>query len=366
MTSLLDKLILFILCMTLYLTNTSNKYAVVLVLAVIILTSLGSLFEGDIYYFLVFCAVAIISLLIPSAAFFLPVFAYELCRTRWQWFIALAVIPAFQFISGTKILFFPCILSFIGLACILRSRTLLNEKKKNDYNLLRDEITEKQLQLENANRDLLERQDYEVHLATLNERNRIAGELHDSIGHVLTSSLLQTGALIATCKDDSARESLIVLQKSLSAGMDDVRSSIHNLHDDSFDLYDEVRKKISEFLFCPVTLRYQINTQPPKKTLYAFLSTLKEGLANITHHSNATEVSVSMLEHPALYQLIIRDNGSDPSKKSDESVIIDPASFSDGMGLQGIKKRVDALGGNVVIRKNPGFEIFVSIPKEMR
>jgi len=366
MTSLLDKLIIFILCMTLYLTNTNDIYAVVLVLAVIILTSLGSFFRGDLYNFIIFCAIAVVSLLIPDAAFFLPLFAYELCTTRWQWFIALSVIPASQFIYGTKVLSFLYILSFIGLSCILRRRTLLNDKRQHDYNLLRDEITEKQLQLENANRDLLEKQDYEIHLATLNERNRIAGELHDSIGHVLTSSLLQTGALIATCRDDTARESLIVLQKSLSAGMDDVRSSIHDLHDDSFDLYDEVRTKISEFIFCPVTLRYQMNTQPDKKTCYAFLSVLKEGLANIAHHSHATEVSVNMLEHPALYQLIIRDNGADPVNMPDESVIIDPNSFSDGMGLQGIKKRVDALNGNVVIRKNHGFEIFVSVPKEMR
>ena len=38
-------------------------------------------------------------------------------------------------------------------------------------------------------------QDYEIHLATLKERNRIAREIHDNVGHLLSRSLLQTGAL---------------------------------------------------------------------------------------------------------------------------------------------------------------------------
>ena len=365
MIALLDKLIVFILSMMLYLTNTSDKYAVVLVLAAIILTSLESFFEGDLYNFVVFCAVILLSFFVPNAVFFLPLFAYDVCGTRWQWYILLTAIPVLQYLGKMSTISFLFLLSFIILSCILQKKTAIFEKKQYQYNLLRDELTEKQMELENANRDLLEKQDYEVHLATLKERNRIAGELHDSIGHVLTSSLLQTGALIATCRDESARSSLMVLQKSLSCGMDEVRSSIHDLHDDSVDMYDEVRIMIREFTFCPVILRYQADTQPDKKIRYAFLSILKEGFSNIVRHSNATEVSVVILEHPALYQLIIHDNGKDPDgKNTSASNIVYPSSYAEGMGLSGIKQRVEALGGNVVIRRNQGFELFVSVPKE--
>jgi len=366
MSSLWDKLIVFTLSMMLYLTNTNDKYAVVLVLAAIILTSLESFFEGDLYNFIVFCSVILLSLFVPNAVFFLPLFAYDVCSTRWQWYILLAVIPVIQYLDKVSAISLLFLLSIIILSCILQKKTAVFEKKQYQYNLLRDKITEKQMELENANRNLLEKQDYEVHLATLKERNRIAGELHDSIGHVLTSSLLQTGALIATCKDESARSNLMVLQKSLSSGMDDVRSSIHDLHDDSVDMYDEVRTMIKEFTFCPVIIRYQVDTPPDKKIRYAFLSILKEGFSNIVRHSNATEVSVVILEHPALYQLIIHDNGNTPDGKNTSGPnIIYPSSYSEGMGLPGIKQRVDALGGNVVIRRNQGLEIFVSVPKEM-
>jgi len=363
MTSLLDKLILFILCTTLYLTNMNDEYAVVLVLAAIIFASLESYIDGVVYHFAIFIVFIALSLFIPNAAFFLPIFAYDLCSTKWQWFIALSFIPVSYFLSGSKLLSFLLIITFILLSCILKRRTSLAEKKQRDFNLLRDEITEKQMQLEEANRDLLEKQDYEVHLATLKERNRIAGELHDSIGHVLTSALLQTGALLATCPDEQTRQTLSILQRSLSEGMDEVRSSIHNLHDESVDLYDEVRTHVNEYSFCPVTLRYSVENPPDKKIRYAFLSILKEGLANIARHSNATEATVIVIEHPALYQLVIRDNGSkNPGHAGDSELIV---SESEGMGLPGIRQRVEKLGGNVVFRKNHGFEIFVSVPKEI-
>ena len=358
MPSLIDKLIVFMLSMTLYLTNTNDMYAVVLVLAAVILTSLESFFEGSFYNFIIFCTAVLLSLFIPNAVFFLPLFAYDLYSTKWQWFILLAVIPISQSLSRTTVLSFLFILSFIVLSCFLRKRTVLSENKQYQYNLLRDEITEKQMELENANRELMEKQDYEVHLATLKERNRIAGELHDSIGHVLTSSLLQTGALIATCPDEATRQSLFVLRNSLSAGMDEVRTSIHDLHDDSVDLYDEVHTQVNEFRFCPIMLRYNVDNPPDKKIRYAFLSILKEALANVARHSNATEVTVVVFEHPALYQLSIRDNGSQPKDR----IILHE---SEGMGLPGIRQRAENLGGNAVFRRKHGFEVFVSVPKEM-
>ena len=67
--------------------------------------------------------------------------------------------------------------------------------------------------MELKNKDLMEKQDYEVNLATLNKRNGIAREIHDSVGHVMSSSILQVGALIATAQDEMARESLWNLKR---------------------------------------------------------------------------------------------------------------------------------------------------------
>jgi hypothetical protein len=80
--------------------------------------------------------------------------------------LLLATIPliAPQEIAAPN-LYFVALLILLSL--ILKYRSSLSEKRRHDNHLLRDELTEKQLLLENANRDLLEKQDYEVHLATL-------------------------------------------------------------------------------------------------------------------------------------------------------------------------------------------------------
>jgi signal transduction histidine kinase len=93
------------------------------------------------------------------------------------------------------------------------------------------------------------------------------------------------------------------------------------------------------------------------------LAVIKEALSNISKHSDATEVKLILREHPALYQLIIRDNGSKPV----QGLVLSPEGEyipgSQGMGLKSIFERVERLNGNVRITIDNGFEVFVSIPK---
>lgn len=67
---------------------------------------------------------------------------------------------------------------------------------------LRDTSTELNLVLQEKNKNLMEKQDYEIYLATLRERNRIAREIHDNVGHMLSRSILQMGALITIHKEE--------------------------------------------------------------------------------------------------------------------------------------------------------------------
>jgi len=80
---------------------------------------------------------------------------------------------------------------------------------------------------------------------------------------------------------------------------------------------------------------------------------LQEALTNIINHSDATEVKVILNEHPALYQLIIKDNGK--VKKFD---------VNDGLGIRNMIDRVHSLSGNINIITENGFEIFIAVPKE--
>lgn len=81
---------------------------------------------------------------------------------------------------------------------------------------------------------------------------------------------------------------------------------------------------------------------------------LKEALANVMKHSNAAEVRIAMREHPAFYQLDIRDDGTVRKERK----------ITEGMGLQNMEERVRNLGGLLKITRERGFRIFISIPKE--
>jgi signal transduction histidine kinase len=197
----------------------------------------------------------------------------------------------------------------------------------------------------------MEKQDYEIRLATLDERNRIARDIHDSVGHVLSNAILQTGALIATTGDAAEKERLGILKDTLVSGMDSVRTSVHGLYEESVDLYAEVKRLTDGFDFCLITLEFDMDSNPDKKVKYAMLSVIKEALSNVIRHSDATEVRIRLLEHPALYQLVVRDNGT-------------PKTITgDGIGLKNIAQRVESVGGRVNISDDSGFTVFVSIPK---
>ena len=73
---------------------------------------------------------------------------------------------------------------FFIVAFFLQLRTESEEKLRQDFMKLRDDSTEKNILLEEKNHMLVEKQNYEIYTATLKERNRIAREIHDNVGHL--------------------------------------------------------------------------------------------------------------------------------------------------------------------------------------
>ena len=134
--------------------------------------------------------------------------------------------------------------------------------------------------------------------------------------------------------------------------MNSIRNSVHDLHDDSIDLQIEIQKLINNFSFCTVNFNYNIISSLEQKLKYTFITIIKEAFANIIKHSNATKVDIYLNEHPAFYQLIVKDNGSNITYNNDN-----------GIGLQNIRDRVTALNGSLNISVDDGFRIFISIPK---
>lgn len=274
---------------------------------------------------------------------------------------------------------------FFIVAFFLQFRTESEEKLRQDFMKLRDDSTEKNILLEEKNHMLVEKQNYEIYTATLKERNRIVREIHDNVGHLLSRSILITGAAKAVSSSEAVSPLLDSLDISLNQAMTSIRTSVHDLHDESVNLRESVEGLISEFQFCPVSLDYDMGLEIPREVKYCFISIVKEALSNMARHSNATSAYVVMREHPALYQLCIEDNGKIPESscisqsfsenRTSDSFFGNPrhpqntgwydfSTQNRGMGLSNIRDRLIPLHGTVQITTDHGFRIFITIPKE--
>ena len=174
------------------------------------------------------------------------------------------VAPAMAQSGGAGIEMIIFLLLGIGAAMLLEVKSTQLEIKEEKLKKIRDDSAERNLLLKEKNKELLEKQDYEIYTATLRERNRIAREIHDNVGHLLSRTILITGALKAVNKDAAVGEPLAQLENSLNQAMDSVRKSVHDIHDDSVDLQKAVEGLILEFQFCRVGLEYDMDMDVPR------------------------------------------------------------------------------------------------------
>lgn len=353
MNILLDKLALFVCCVSLLPLQEDWMTPVCAVLCAVTLSAMGSYWERRLYLWAGFLLYVGASLFFPVFAVFLPLLFYDVALEKPRWLLLFLVVPLFLLMRAQHFSALFSMLLFLSVAFLLRMRTTSLLRTQAEYRTLRDSTKEFSLRLENKNKDLMEKQDYEIRLATLNERNRIAREIHDNVGHLLSSSILQVGALQAVNQDPRLAGGLSTLRDTLSHAMDSIRQSVHNLHEESIDLYPQLDGLVKQFSFCPIKLDYEVEGSMRQEVKYCFITIVKEALSNIIRHSNATRVTITVREHPALYQLIIQDNGSQSTP---------PA--SGGLGLRSIADRVEALRGNLNIDRKNGFQLFISVPKE--
>ncbi len=297
----------------------------------------------------------ILSFFNPAFIYFTPGLFLDYKKlTGWYRLGYLSLLPAVYFISQKGL---PTILLFVlftAISLLLFYKTKLLEDSQRELIVTKDSSTELQMILEDKNRNLIARQDTEIHLARLQERNRIAREIHDNVGHLLTRSILQTKAISTISKEEALKEPLAQVSDTLNQAMNNIRSSVHDLHDESIDLESGIRQALTCLKEFKVSLDYDISHSVPKEYKYALIAIAKETSNNIAKHSNGNTATYILREHPALYQFSIEDNGLVDSGKLGK----------DGMGLQSIRTRVEQLKGHMNMKTENGFHIFITLPKQ--
>lgn len=286
----------------------------------------------------------------PELIFYLPLLFDAFLFTKIQIIILLCVAPLvanYDFFDKTEYIY----LAFIVLSEFQLKGWQYNlSNMKKDYTAKYKDIDSQKEKMKQQIKELTEKQDTECQIATLNERNRIAREIHDSVGHLLSSSILQIAAIMSVTKDENEKEMLKNVKETLTEGMNSVRKSVHDLNNESMNLKLRLISITEAFNFCKIQFNYNFTTDPELRVKYDIIAVVKEALVNVIKHSNATSVKIQLDESLNDYILSIKDNGNKFVTKES------------GIGLQNMRERAEGLNGKFLIETDGGFGIIFKIP----
>ena len=317
-------------------------------------------------------AYIMVAVFVPSFVPFAPLALYDIARRvrrEHVWvalgagaiFVCALVAYAHAGALPTRALLLTAILSVA--ATLLSLRTAQLEREQERMRRTRDELQERALALEARNRDLADRQDYEVELATLAERARIAREIHDNVGHQLTRASLQTEALrVVHANEPGVAADFADVKRTVDEALQLVRSSVHALNDNAANLSVQLERIVEGARSDggPQIELEVLAEHAPANVANCFAAVLREALSNTMRHACAQTVTVRCMEHPSFYQLIVTDDGAGGVQASSRGT-------AEGMGLGSMRERVEALGGTFTAGPRAGaggWRVFATVPKQ--
>ncbi|XXC21453.1 two-component system sensor histidine kinase LnrJ [Bacillus subtilis] len=204
------------------------------------------------------------------------------------------------------------------------------------------ELTESHLALSAAHQELHLYAKQVEELTAIYERNRMAREIHDTVGHKMTALLVQLELLREWQKRDSqkADETVGVCETLAREALDDVRLSVRTLQTENDPSLIESLKQLTED-FCKnagVTTEFAVSGDPaiiPLSLHPTLIRTAQEALTNAKRHGGATACSIQLACTTDSISLVIKDDG----KGNPEAAL--------GFGLLNMKKRAAEHGGTI-------------------
>lgn len=184
------------------------------------------------------------------------------------------------------------------------------------------------------------------------ERNRMARELHDTVGHTFTSVIMGMDAvsyLIETAPE-KAKEQLEKLRAVTRSGLEEVRRSIHQIapQDDGLIVSEQLSRLAGDFAVQTGTqIRVSVSGKErelPQQMRWTLFRCLQESLTNAKRHGGASVVAVELTFEPELVELRIEDDG----------IGSDRLENGFGFGLNAMRERLQALQGTLQVRSAPG------------
>lgn len=200
-------------------------------------------------------------------------------------------------------------------------------------------------------------------VTALQERQRIAKDIHDTAGHSITTVIMQTESakLLIDSDPEEAKKRIIAANLQAKHALEELRESVHLLsgkgeqntlrmallaiiHETTDGTGIAVRSDIDDIALCDAKARFLCNT-------------LKEGISNGLRHGGATAFYFELKKEGNAIRFLLSDNGKGQQLEQ----------FKEGFGLSGMRERAERLGGNIFFETEPdeGFEIHLSIPLDI-
>lgn len=259
-----------------------------------------------------------------------------------------------KFISFTVIVIFFILLNYISNLYVT----------KKDAQNLYDKLRVSEDKLIEANKELEMYANSIEEITLLKERNRISREIHDSVGHALSTAMIQLSAMEAIAsKEGSLLNSMASnLREFINESFQDVKRAVRELKPDGYENYqgvlrlEEVCKTFEKMSGIEVKTtickgEWNLST----KQVSHLYRIIQEVLSNSLKHGKATLIKVIMNFTDNEFIISFNDNGEGADIISES-----------GVGLKSIRERTEELNGIVEIRseKGKGFFIKVIIPRE--
>ena len=209
------------------------------------------------------------------------------------------------------------------------------------------ELDESKAELQKAYDDLAE-------VTALEERQRIAKDIHDTAGHSITTVIMQTEAakLILDKNPEDAKSKIIAANLQAKHALEELRESVHLLSGNALQgIINESTDGTG------IKIRSDIDDIAVSDAKYRFLcNTLKEGISNGLRHGRATAFWFELKEMDGKINFLLSDNGSG----------VNINEMKEGFGLTGMSKRAESLGGELWFISEPdeGFEIHLTLPAD--
>jgi signal transduction histidine kinase len=290
----------------------------------------------------------------------LAAFAVERLAPRWRWavyvaLIAVLILPiGLRHATWTSALFSTITVSAAVFFVAVFAQMRLNEQHARERT---EQLME---ELEHANVQLATYATQAEELAMTQERNRLAREIHDTLGHTLTIVNVQIEAAKAVMDSEPKRalDALNKAQELALEGLNGVRKSVAALRESPVSnrsLSEAIAFLVKEVQSTGIVTEFKVAGEPQtleNKVALALYRVAQEGLTNVRRHARASRVDVLLDYQPSEVRLEIKDNG------------VGATQTTGGFGLLGIRERMHLLGGRLEIctGEEKGFWLIASVP----